>query len=126
MHLSQKAQRQTAGTPFIHEEEGQLSVDVLETDEEIIVKSTIAGVRPEDLQIQINSDMLTVRGQRFRETESADTRHYVEECYWGQFSRSIILPHHVHPDRAKATLRHGLLTIRMPKSAGEVSLSIEK
>lgn len=126
MQLSQKIERHQSGTPFIHEEEGQLSVDVLETDEEIIVKSTIAGVKPEDLQIQINSDMLTVRGQRLRESEPAGTRRYVEECYWGQFSRSVILPHHVHPDRAKATLRQGLLTIRMPKSAGEVSLSIDK
>lgn len=107
---------------ILSEEEGQLSVDVMETPEEIVVRSTIAGVQPENLQIQLTPDTLTIRGSRVGEREAPGTRHYASECYWGKFSRSIILPHHVHTDAAKATLSHGLLTIRLPKSAGNLSV----
>lgn len=105
-------------------EEGELSVDVLETDDAIVVKSTIAGVKPEDLQIQLTSDMLTIRGKRLCDDVSKGARYYSRECYWGNFSRSVILPHHVHSDRAKATLRQGLLTIHLPKSAGEIPVPL--
>ena len=109
---------------FIHEEDGELRVDVLETEDEIIVKSTIAGVKPEDLQIQLTADMLTIRGKRMAEQDPPGTRHYARECYWGNFSRSIILPHHVHTDKTQATLHQGLLVIRLPKSAGDTPVPI--
>ncbi len=117
------SQKQKDGNPFHQEEEGQLAVDVLETESEIVVKSTIAGVRPENLEIQLTSDLLTIRGKRLGE-EAPGARYYAHECYWGNFSRSIILPHHVHADRAKATLTHGLLVINLPKSAGEIPVPL--
>lgn len=113
---------------LLTEEEGQLSVDVLETDNEIIVRSTIAGVKPEDLQIHLTSDLLTIRGKRAEEPEHSGARRYASECYWGKFSRSVILPQHVRTERAAASLSHGLLTVRLPKSAGDtpVPLSFKK
>ncbi|MBI2099302.1 Hsp20/alpha crystallin family protein [Candidatus Uhrbacteria bacterium] len=115
---------ETSFYPAVSEEEGQLSVDVIETAKEIIVKSTIAGVKPENLQIQLTSDMLTIRGSRPKDEELPNARYYTNECYWGKFSRSIILPQHVHANRVKATLAHGLLTIRLPKSAGDIAVPL--
>lgn len=109
---------------LLAEEEGQLSVDVLETDNEIIVRSTIAGVKPEDLQIHLTSDILTIRGRRTEEPEQSGARRYASECYWGKFSRSVILPQHVRTEKAAANLSHGLLTIRLPKSAGDMAVPL--
>ena len=95
--------------------EGQLSVDVYSTDKEIVIKSTIAGVQVEDIDISINNDMLTIRGERQQETEDKLQDYYYQECYWGPFSRSVILPVEVDADQAKASMKNGILTIRLPK-----------
>lgn len=95
--------------------EGQLAVDVFQTKDDVLVKSTIAGVRPEDLDIAINNDMVTIRGVRQQLEQVNEADYFYQECYWGGFSRSIILPVDVHADRAKATLKNGVLTIRIPK-----------
>jgi HSP20 family protein len=97
------------------ETEGQLTVDVCQTDSEIIIQSTIAGVLPEDLEINITAESVTIRGKRERE-EKVEAKDYLyQECFWGSFSRSIILPQEIDPDRAVATLKNGVLTIRLPK-----------
>ena len=96
--------------------EGQLSVDVYQDKKNIIVKSTIAGVKPEDLDIFINDDMLTIRGVRKTEEEVADEDYFYRECYWGGFSRSIILPIDIRADKISATLKNGVLTIILPKA----------
>jgi len=95
--------------------EGQLSVDVYHTDDEIIIKSTIAGIKPEDIDIIVNNDMVTIRGERAKEDKVIDENYFFQECYWGGFSRSIILPQEVKADQVKATLENGILTIRLPK-----------
>lgn len=95
-------------------EEGQLAVDVYETDKEIVLRSAIAGVELSDLEVFLHNDMLTVRGNRKIEHE-ADVRHLVSECHWGSFSRSVILPTEIDADAIAATLKDGVLTIRMPK-----------
>lgn len=105
--------------------EGQLSVDIFETDDSIVIQSAIAGVKAEDLNIYVNADMVTVRGSRQRDNriESA-TMHY-EECFWGDFSRTIILPAQVEATRADAELKDGVLTITLPKSdKGGISIPI--
>lgn len=103
-----------------HEEqsyEGQLSVDVLQTDDEIVINSTVAGLKAEDLDIAINGDMITIKGVRRQRFEQvADEDYFIRECYWGGFSRSIILPVDVQHDRIAAELDHGILTIRLPKA----------
>ena len=105
--------------------EGQLSVDVYGTDDEIVVVSTIAGVKPEDIDIAINNDMLTIRGQRSQETEESADDYYYQECYWGGFSRSIILPVEIEPDEVAASLKNGVLTVRLPRSKSAKNISVK-
>lgn len=101
---------------WVADQEGQLTIDVYQTDTDIVIKSTIAGVKPEDLDIQINNDMVTVRGERRKEDEVHDEDYYYQECYWGAFSRSIILPVDVEANKAEAIMKNGILTIRLPKA----------
>lgn len=101
------------------EEEGQLTLDVFQTPSEVIIKSTIAGVRDEDLDVSINNDMVTIRGKREKEHEVAQKDYYYQELYWGSFSRSVILPVEVDADEAAASVKNGILTIRIPKAERE-------
>jgi HSP20 family protein len=96
--------------------EGQLTIDVYQTENDIVIKSTIAGVKPEDLDVSINNDMVTVRGERKNEELVSEESYYYQECYWGSFSRSVILPVDVLPDKAEAAMKNGILTIRLPKA----------
>ncbi|XOU94256.1 MAG: Hsp20/alpha crystallin family protein [Candidatus Kerfeldbacteria bacterium] len=95
---------------------GQLAVDVYQTKDDIIIKSTIAGVRTEDIDIAINNDMITIRGKREKEHEIIEDNYFYRECYWGGFSRSIILPVDVKSDKVKANMKNGVLTISLPKA----------
>jgi len=106
-------------------EEGQLSVDVYQTPDNLVVKSTIAGVNPEDIDISINNDMLTIRGKReMNENIKADDYLY-RECYWGSFSRSIILPVEIKAEQIEASLENGVLTIILPKAKTSKQISIK-
>jgi len=96
--------------------EGQLTIDVYQTDNEIVIKSTIAGVKPEDLDVSINNDMVTIRGDRKNDEVVETENYYYQECYWGTFSRSVILPVEVIADKAEAQMKNGILTIRLPKA----------
>ncbi|MEI6650893.1 MAG: Hsp20/alpha crystallin family protein [Candidatus Moraniibacteriota bacterium] len=96
--------------------EGQLTIDVYQTENEIVIKSTIAGVKPEDLDVTINNDMVTVKGERKNEEVVEHGNYYYQECYWGGFSRSVLLPVDVIPEKADASLKNGILTIRLPKA----------
>lgn len=96
--------------------EGQLTIDVYQTENDIVIKSTIAGVKPEDLDVSINNDMVTVKGERKNEEVVENGNYYYQECYWGGFSRSVLLPVDVIPEKADASLKNGILTIRLPKA----------
>lgn len=96
--------------------DGQLTIDVYQTENDIVIKSTIAGVKPEDLDVSINNDMVSVRGERKNEEIVEHGNYYYQECYWGSFSRSVLLPVDVIPEKADAALKNGILTIRLPKA----------
>ena len=96
-------------------EEGQLTVDVYKTDELIVIKSIIGGVRPEDLDISVTSDMVTIRGKRTKSDEVNEEDYYYQECFWGNFSRSIILPNDIRTDGVEAIIKNGILTLNLPK-----------
>jgi len=98
------------------EQEGQLTVDVFQDDENIVIQSTIAGVAPDDLDVSITNDMVTIRGERRQPYEIDHEDYFYQECYWGTFSRSIILPVEIDSDRAEAKIKNGVLTIRIPKA----------
>lgn len=103
--------------PELAEEEvdGELAVDVYETPTHILIKAMIAGVRPEDLDVSITRDMVTVRGKRERAVEGNAGDFFFQELYWGSFSRTIVLPQEVEIEEAEATEKHGLLVIKLPK-----------
>ena len=99
-----------------NETEGQLAIDVFQTEKKIIIKSTIAGVKPEDLKISLHNDLLTIKGQRATKEEIKEEDYLYRECYWGAFSRSIILPAEVDNKRVEAELENGVLTITLYKN----------
>lgn len=101
--------------PEILEEVGELSVDVYQTDNDIVVQAMIAGVRPEDLNLSITREMVTLEGRRQKTTEAEGDGYFMKELYWGSFARKILLPCEVEPDEAEAYEKNGLLTLRMPK-----------
>lgn len=97
------------------EEVGELSVDVYQTGTEIIIEAMVAGVKPEDLHLSITRDMVTIKGRREANGQIADDDYFYRELYWGNFSRTILLPHEIEIEEAEAVEKHGLLIIRMPK-----------
>jgi len=97
------------------ETEGQLAIDVYQTPDEIVVESTIAGVKGDDIDVDVTSERVTIRGERSREEVIQDGDYYYQECFWGKFSRSVILPQEIDPDEATSVLKNGVLTIRLPK-----------
>lgn len=109
-------------------EEGQLSIDVYQTPAAIIVKSTIAGVKPDDIDISINNDMLTIRGKREMAENIKSENYLYRECYWGSFSRSIILPVEIEANKIEATLENGVLTVSLPKAkvAKQISIKVKE
>jgi HSP20 family protein len=100
---------------WLPDSEGQLTIDVYQTPIDIVIKSTIAGVSPEDLDITITNDMVTIKGKREKDEVISDGDYYYQECYWGAFSRSVILPVDVEAEKAEASMKNGILTIRLPK-----------
>jgi len=96
--------------------EGQLAVDVFQTPEDIVIQSTLAGVKVEDIDIAVNNDMVTIRGIRKRDRDVKSEEYFYQECYWGGFSRSIILPVDVKSDKVNASLKNGILTVVLPKA----------
>jgi len=109
-------------------EEGQLSIDVYQTPSKLVVKSTIAGVKPEDIDISVNNDMLTIRGRREMADKIKDDQYLYRECYWGSFSRSIILPVEIEAEKIEAFLENGVLTVMLPKakSAQQISIKVKE
>jgi len=109
----------TAGSQedWLSEYEGQLTIDMYQTKDNVIIKSTIAGVRPEDIDVTIANDMVTIRGERKRDFEASSEDYFYQECYWGSFSRSVVLPVDVDIENVGADLKDGILTVILPKAA---------
>ena len=119
-HISHKLkvdEEEASHKPAWNEEpsEGELTVDVYQTPTHVVIKTMIAGVRPDDIEVSITRDMVTIKGKREDEREIHEENYYHRELYWGSFSRSVVLPQEVEPDEAEASERHGLLVIRIPK-----------
>jgi len=102
---------------LIGDNEGQLTIDVYQTDDDIIIESAVAGVEPDDIDIDITNDSVIIRGERKRFEEVPEENYLYQECYWGRFSRAITLPQDIDPDKAKAEFNNGVLHIRLPKIA---------
>lgn len=93
---------------------GQLAIDVYQTENNLVIQSAIAGVSPENLEITMERDIVSIKGVREKPFEEKGD-YFTKECYWGLFSRQVIMPVEVDPDRAEASMKEGILTIRIPK-----------
>lgn len=103
---------------------GQLAVDVYETDENLIVKARTAGVNKEDLDVSISDGILTISGTLSSGDDTDATNWHVQECYWGEFSRTLALPVAVKEDEVGAVLKDGVLTITFAKVKQEQAKKI--
>lgn len=97
------------------EGDGQLTVDIFDNGDYIVIQSAVAGVDPENLDVAFHDGMITVRGRRERMAEAKEENYYYKELYWGTFSRSVVLPGEVDIEKSEATLKNGILTVRLPK-----------
>jgi HSP20 family protein len=97
-------------------QEGELVVDVFETNADFVVLAAIAGIQIKDLDISLEKDMMVIKGNRCDPHEDSDKKYFYQECYWGPFSRKIILPENVDIDQADAQMDKGVLTIKIPKT----------
>lgn len=95
--------------------EGQLTVDVYQTQSHIIIRTLVAGVKREDLDISISRDVVTIKGKRHEEQNISDADYFHKELYWGAFTRTIMLPHEIDIEGSEASESLGMLTIRLPK-----------
>jgi HSP20 family molecular chaperone IbpA len=114
-NVDQGDRNQQKESKWEEEIDAELTVDLYQTPSDIVVQTMVAGVQPDNLSITITRDMITIKGKR-EENQSIDKENYfVQELYWGSFSRTISLPEEVDPEEAEAVERHGLLIIKLPK-----------
>lgn len=108
-------------------EEAQLLIDISQDDDNLYITSPLAGVNPNEIDINIEKDVLTIRGQRGHDHEKKTKEYLYQECYWGQFSRSVILPVPVIESKVEASFKDGVLTITMPKAeeSKQVKIKVE-
>jgi len=104
---------------------GQLAVDVYETDERLVVKARTAGVNKEELDVSISDGILTISGTLSSGDDTAATNWHIQECYWGEFSRTLALPVAVKEDEVEAVLKDGVLTITFSKVKQEQAKKIQ-
>ncbi|OHA84267.1 MAG: hypothetical protein A2937_03380 [Candidatus Yonathbacteria bacterium RIFCSPLOWO2_01_FULL_47_33b] len=95
--------------------EGELGVDVYQTNDAIVIQAMVAGVASEDLSVSVTREMVTIKGKREAPKGILSENYFYQELYWGAFSRTILLPAEVETEEVEATERRGLLTIKLPK-----------
>ena len=99
---------------------GELVVDVFETNSDFVVLSAIAGVHIKDLDISVEKDMMVISGQRQSPHDDLDIKYIWQECYWGPFSKKIVLPENIDVEKADAQMNKGVLMIKIPKISNDI------
>ena len=99
----------------IFDQAGELVVDVFETNADFVVLAAIAGVQIKDIDISLEKDMMVISGDRPDPHDNPEKKYFYQECYWGPFSRKVVLPENIDIDQADAQMDHGVLTIKIPK-----------
>jgi HSP20 family protein len=110
------AQAGEASSPGIFDQDGELVVDVYETNADFVVLAAIAGVHIKDIDISLEKDMMVIKGNRCEPKNHPDKKYFYQECYWGPFSRKVILPENIDIDKADAQIDKGILTVIIPKN----------
>ncbi len=114
-HLHKKEKNENSNWMEEENDEAELAVDVYQTPTNIIIQTMVAGVKPEDLNLSIARDIITISGKREEHRNIDEDNFFIKELYWGKFTRTISLPIEIEPEEAEATERHGLLTIKLQK-----------
>jgi HSP20 family protein len=114
---AQNSEAKEGNEEWLNDFEGQLNIDMYQTKDNVIIKSTIAGVRPEDIDITVANDMVTIKGSRRKDESVPQDDYFYQECYWGNFSRSVIIPVDIESEEIEADLKDGILTVIIPKAA---------
>jgi HSP20 family protein len=96
--------------------EATLAIDMYETDNDVVVKTAVPGVKPEDIDISVQGDVLTIRGETKQEQEGNEGDYHRRERWYGAFTRTVQLPTNVKTDKADAQYDNGILTLRLPKA----------
>ena len=99
----------------IFDPEGELVIDVFETDSSFVVLTAIAGIQIKDIDISVEKEMMIIKGNRLNPHLDPEKKYFYQECYWGPFSRKIVLPENIEVQKAAAQMDKGLLTIKIPK-----------
>jgi len=105
--------------------DGELLVDMYERPDAIVIRSLVAGARPEDIEISLHNDMLTIKGKREEVEEIFENQFLYRECYWGGFSRTIVLPCHVQADGVQAYFKNGVMMIVLPKGDVQQPIALQ-
>lgn len=116
-----------AASADIFDQGGELVVDVFETPADFVVIAAIAGVQINDLDISLEKDMMVIKGNRGDPHDHPDKKYFYQECYWGPFSRKVVLPEDIDIDKADAQIDKGILTVKIPKNepgAGKVGIKV--
>jgi HSP20 family protein len=116
-----KTEKKLASTQKIKEEsedwmkaDGQLAIDVYQTKSSFVIQAPVAGIKPEDLGISVENDFLIIKGKREKTEEIQEKDYFYQECYWGSFSRKVSLPEDLDSSKIKASLKKGILTVKIP------------
>jgi HSP20 family protein len=119
-----KTEKKLVSTQKIKEEsqdwikaDGQLAIDVYQTKSSFVVQAPVAGIKPEDIDISVENDFLIIKGKREKTEEIQEKDYFYQECYWGSFSRKVSLPEDLDSSKIKASLKKGILTVKIPKIA---------
>lgn len=110
-----EVEQQEVETVDNDEEEGQLAIDVYATPSVFVIESAIAGVKGDDIDVAITIDSVTIKGKRTKEDKDSEKEYLYQECFWGRFGRTIILPSEIDSDRATASFKNGVLRVVLPK-----------
>ncbi|MCX6779838.1 MAG: Hsp20/alpha crystallin family protein [Candidatus Magasanikbacteria bacterium] len=103
--------------------EGQLAIDVVQTQDEVIIVAPMAGCKAQNLELHLQNDVLTIRGER-QSPFTVDSDFFYRECYWGKFSRTIVLPVEVKVEMARAEFKNGILIVALPKTKVDGNIPI--
>ena len=122
----EEVQEQNISTSEIFDQDGELVVDVFETDADFVVLAAIAGVQIKDLDISLEKDMMVIKGNRGDPHDHPNKKYFYQECYWGPFSRKVVLPENIDIDKADAQIDKGILTVKIPKNeAGSGKIGVK-
>jgi len=99
--------------------EGELAIDFYQTEKEIIVRAAVAGVKSKDIEVTVENDILVIKGLRDKPAEEEGANFFLRECYWGKFSRRIVITDEIDASRIAAEIKEGILIIRIPRITRE-------